>query len=988
MGPEACDSRINRDQDPDGTCKPVTNSRVPGPHIPSFLLLLMLLAAPETCASGYQTCPKVQPNILNVHLVAHTHNDVGWLKTVDEYLYESETSPECVFHILNSVVKALQAQPTRRFIYVEMAFFSRWWQQQTKKMQKVVQDLVHQGRLEFANGGWVMNDEATTHYGAIVDQMTLGLRFLNDTFGEDGRPHVAWHIDPFGHSREQASLFAQMGFDGIFLGRIDYQDKTMRENIREMELVWKGSSSLQPPTADLFTIVLPNNYNPPPGLCWDSIQCDDLPVVKKPHRPIHNANKLVKYFLEVAANQAHHYNSNHIIMTMGSDFHYKQAESWFKNLDKLIQLVNAQQQVNKSQVHVLYSTPACYLQEVNKANLTWSVKQDDFFPYADFPNQFWTGYYTSRPALKRYERLSYNFLQVCNQLEAQVGPKANSRRYGFGSSKRLREAMAVLQHHDAVSGTSRQFVADDYARQLAEGWGKCEVLLSSALAQLIGSEEQFTFCHKLNYSICLLSQTTSRFHIIVYNPLGRRVNLMLRLPVSTSNFLVLHPNGQTVPSEHTRAIFDTHSGLLKEIENRDQKLVLPVYQAFFWYNANSLSGAYVFTPDNLKPLPVNLSPEIHLVKTALVQEVHQKFSDWCSQVVRLYPGQRQLELEWTVGPIPLEDGFGKEIISRFDTMLKTRGRFYTDSNGREILERRRNYRPTWKLMQTGPVAGNYYPVNSRIYIMDGNVQLTVLTDRSQGGSSMKDGSLELMVHRMLCSDDGKGVNEPLLELDRENRQGLIVRGRHLVLLDRIQSAAVEHRLLAEKVVLAPQVVLTPDSGRLWSHRGIRKQFSGLLRELPRAVRLLTLAHWGGNTLLLRLEHQFAVGEDTDGNLSSPVTLDLTNLFSTFTIISLQETTLAANQLRDRASRLQWTTEDDPPASQAPHQSLDFAAITLQPMEIRTFLASVQWKHSQGGGDTPRRARAPSTMGLVNLGLTILLLLLQTIVIKLPPTSPR
>lgn len=41
-----------------------------------------------------------------------------------------------------------------------------------------------------------------------------------------------------------------------------------------------------------------------------------------------------------------------------------------------------------------------------------SVKTDDFFPYADGPHQFWTGYFTSRPAFKRYERLSSNFLQV------------------------------------------------------------------------------------------------------------------------------------------------------------------------------------------------------------------------------------------------------------------------------------------------------------------------------------------------------------------------------------------------------------------------------------------------------------------------------------------------------------------------------------------------------------------------------------------------
>ena len=94
-------------------------------------------------------------------------------------------------------------------------------------MKDEVKRLVNNGQLEFINGGWCMNDEAAAHYTDIIHQMSLGLRFLNDTFGESGNPTVAWQVDPFGHSREQANLFADMGFDGLFLGRLDYRYSTV-----------------------------------------------------------------------------------------------------------------------------------------------------------------------------------------------------------------------------------------------------------------------------------------------------------------------------------------------------------------------------------------------------------------------------------------------------------------------------------------------------------------------------------------------------------------------------------------------------------------------------------------------------------------------------------------------------------------------------------------------------------------------------------------
>ena len=74
--------------------------------------------------------------------------------------------------------------------------------------------------------------------------------------------------------------------------------------------------------------------------------------------------------------------------------------------------VHCLQQENGSRVNVLYSTPSCYLYALNLANQTYSTKTDDFFPYASRGHTFWTGYFTSRPALKGYVRQCNNFLQV------------------------------------------------------------------------------------------------------------------------------------------------------------------------------------------------------------------------------------------------------------------------------------------------------------------------------------------------------------------------------------------------------------------------------------------------------------------------------------------------------------------------------------------------------------------------------------------------
>ena len=80
------------------------------------------------------------------------------------------------------------------------------------------------------------------------------------------------------------------------------------------------------------------------------------------------------------------------------------------------------QQANGSKVNLLYSTPSCYTYAKNKAKVTWPEKKDDFFPYAHREHAYWSGYFTSRAALKGMVRDTNNFLQVLRIMVAIALP--------------------------------------------------------------------------------------------------------------------------------------------------------------------------------------------------------------------------------------------------------------------------------------------------------------------------------------------------------------------------------------------------------------------------------------------------------------------------------------------------------------------------------------------------------------------------------------
>ena len=67
-----------------------------------------------------------------------------------------------------------------------------------------------------------------------------------------------------------------MGFDGLFFGRVDFQDKAERSTTKTMEMLWKGSVNLGEQSW-LFSGILPRVYEAPQSFCFD-IFCQDEPI--------------------------------------------------------------------------------------------------------------------------------------------------------------------------------------------------------------------------------------------------------------------------------------------------------------------------------------------------------------------------------------------------------------------------------------------------------------------------------------------------------------------------------------------------------------------------------------------------------------------------------------------------------------------------------------------------------------------------------------
>merc|ERR1719305_864839 len=116
-------------------------------------------------------------------------------------------------------------------------------------------------------------------------------------------------------------------------------------------------------------------------------------------------------------------------------------------------------------------------------------------PLADNAHNYWSGYFTSRPALKRQVRFATSYLVSARLLEVVTNTSkkdVNRPTYkkepvvGDSWTDALEGTVGVATHHDGMSGTERQDVTDDYEQRISESSFEVEAGIAVSLSKLIG----------------------------------------------------------------------------------------------------------------------------------------------------------------------------------------------------------------------------------------------------------------------------------------------------------------------------------------------------------------------------------------------------------------------------------------------------------------------------------------------------------------------
>jgi len=514
---------------------------------------------------------------LQVIVVPHSHSDPGWHKTVDGY-FEEQTK-----QTLDYMLDKLQLYRNMTFVWAETVFLSMWWSQLSFKKRLIVKQLLKRGQLEIVGGSWVVPDEANPHYFALIDQMIEGHQFLKNNIAF--YPSNTWSVDQFGYSAVQAHLYKLAGFKHMVILRVHSAVKQYLQSRNSLEFFWR--TMWNSTTADeIRTLVMPymlysikHSCGPDPKIC---LQFDFRKITGEPSEAravtVHSGNvdRLSKLLLRQYQLKARLFPHNVVLVPLGDDFRYDHNIEWDQQFRNYMRLFNHMNSKTAWNVHARFGTVKDYFSEVKRAMVKLGKHEQsaseflsltgDFFPYTDQNDEFWTGYYSTRPFAKGLCRDLEVYLRSAEILHTLALSLDTERLYersmSIDSLVKSRRNLALFQHHDGITGTSRFYVAEDYELRLAYGLQMSKDVMRSAFGFLLSNKSSTDVpvnvldplsAHMLSPNEHVIHVSRAGVRLQLFNNIAHRRHELIHLIVNHQHVCVTDHKGLPLVSQITPA---------------------------------------------------------------------------------------------------------------------------------------------------------------------------------------------------------------------------------------------------------------------------------------------------------------------------------------------------------------------------------------------------------------------------------------------------
>ncbi|XP_051046840.1 alpha-mannosidase 2 [Phodopus roborovskii] len=518
---------------------------------------------------------------LQVFVVPHSHNDPGWLKTFNDY-FRDKTQ-----HIFNNMVLKLKEDSSRKFMWSEISYLSKWWDIIDIPKKEAVKSLLQSGQLEIVTGGWVMPDEATAHYFALIDQLIEGHQWLEKNLGV--KPRSSWAIDPFGYSPTMAYLLKLAGFSHMLIQRVHYSVKKHFSLQKSLEFFWRQNWDLGSVTDILchmmpfYSYDIPHTCGPDPKICCQ-FDFKRLPGGRYgcpwgvPPEAISpgNVQSRAQMLLDQYRKKSKLFRTKVLLAPLGDDFRYSEYTEWdlqYRNYEQLFNYMNSQPHLK---VKIQFGTLSDYFDALEKAGAAeksgqslFPVLSGDFFTYADRDDHYWSGYFTSRPFYKRMDRIMESRLRAAEILYYLALKEAQKYKISkflasphYTTLTEARRNLGLFQHHDAITGTSKDWVVVDYGTRLFQSLNVLEKIIGDSAFLLILKDKKMyqsqtsdTFLEMdmkqssqdslPKKTIIQLSAKEPRY-LVVYNPFEQERHSVVSICVNSATVRVMSDSGKPV----------------------------------------------------------------------------------------------------------------------------------------------------------------------------------------------------------------------------------------------------------------------------------------------------------------------------------------------------------------------------------------------------------------------------------------------------------